>query len=315
VKVKARQSLRFLLAGTMVLATVGCETKKPSPKPPASREQAAPPPKAPPTPPPDGPAQPPVVSAGCGALAADPVSQENGRTADMLAWRPFGRAESGWRTYAPRVAHEIGVDCPPESAGFAEALRAWQRSRGMPDDGRMGESVFLAMKARWQENRPFVRTSARGLCPAPPADDALETATPSEGYMGKVVQARAGALEAYRRMTAAAREEAPEIFSDPNALAIFSAFRSPESDAQRCARDGNCDGVRRATCSPHRTGLALDLYVGRAPGFGPDSSVDPNRLHQSQTPIYRWLVANAERFGFVNYPFEPWHWEWTGEAP
>jgi zinc D-Ala-D-Ala carboxypeptidase len=21
------------------------------------------------------------------------------------------------------------------------------------------------------------------------------------------------------------------------------------------------------------------------------------------------------RFGFVNYPFEPWHWEWTGEPP
>jgi LAS superfamily LD-carboxypeptidase LdcB len=35
----------------------------------------------------------------------------------------------------------------------------------------------------------------------------------------------------------------------------------------------------------------------------------------SGTPAYRWLVANAGRFGFVNYVFEPWHWEWTGEAP
>ena len=35
----------------------------------------------------------------------------------------------------------------------------------------------------------------------------------------------------------------------------------------------------------------------------------------SRTPAYRWLVANADRFGFVPYPFEPWHWEWTGEAP
>ncbi len=32
-----------------------------------------------------------------------------------------------------------------------------------------------------------------------------------------------------------------------------------------------------------------------------------------QTPAYRWLLANARRFGFVNYVFEPWHWEWTGE--
>jgi LAS superfamily LD-carboxypeptidase LdcB len=33
------------------------------------------------------------------------------------------------------------------------------------------------------------------------------------------------------------------------------------------------------------------------------------------TPTYQWLVAHAHRYGFVNYPFEPWHWEWTGEAP
>jgi LAS superfamily LD-carboxypeptidase LdcB len=59
----------------------------------------------------------------------------------------------------------------------------------------------------------------------------------------------------------------------------------------------------------------MDLYVGQAPGFGPDSSADPNRLYMTRTPTYRWLVANAHRFGFVNYPFEPWHWEWTGETP
>jgi LAS superfamily LD-carboxypeptidase LdcB len=46
-----------------------------------------------------------------------------------------------------------------------------------------------------------------------------------------------------------------------------------------------------------------------------DNSSDANRLYQTQTPAYRWLVRNARRFGFVNYVFEPWHWEWTGEAP
>jgi LAS superfamily LD-carboxypeptidase LdcB len=25
---------------------------------------------------------------------------------------------------------------------------------------------------------------------------------------------------------------------------------------------------------------------------------------------YWWLVANAARFGFKNYPKEAWHWEW-----
>jgi LAS superfamily LD-carboxypeptidase LdcB len=46
-----------------------------------------------------------------------------------------------------------------------------------------------------------------------------------------------------------------------------------------------------------------------------DSSADANRLYQVGTPAYRWLVANAARFGFVNYVFEPWHWEWIGQAP
>ena len=71
------------------------------------------------------------------------------------------------------------------------------------------------------------------------------------------------------------------------------------------------DGVRRATCSPHRTGYAVDLYLGQAPGYGPDSTADASRLYLSHTASYRWLVANAERFGFHNYPFEPWHWEWA----
>jgi LAS superfamily LD-carboxypeptidase LdcB len=46
-----------------------------------------------------------------------------------------------------------------------------------------------------------------------------------------------------------------------------------------------------------------------------DSSDDANRRFVSQTPVYRWRVENAARFGFVNYVFEPWHWEWRGVAP
>ena len=38
-------------------------------------------------------------------------------------------------------------------------------------------------------------------------------------------------------------------------------------------------------------------------------------LGQTQTATYRWLVAYARRYGFVNYVFEPWHWEWIGEVP
>ena len=97
---------------------------------------------------------------------------------------------------------------------------------------------------------------------------------------------------------------------------IFSGIRDPAADDARCLIEGNCQGVTRAFCSAHRTGLAVDLHVGHAPGFGPDSSDDSNRRAMVRTPAYRWLVANAARFGFVNYIFEPWHWEWSpAEAP
>jgi LAS superfamily LD-carboxypeptidase LdcB len=142
----------------------------------------------------------------------------------------------------------------------------------------------------------------------------LATAAPNESFGGKIIQIRAAALEAYRRMVAAARAEDPEIAADAEALTIFSGYRSPSYDAERCARDGNCNGVTRAQCSAHRTGLAFDLVVGHAPGYTVDSSADPNRLHMTRTPAYLWLVDNAQRFGFVNYVFEPWHWEWTGES-
>ena len=104
------------------------------------------------------------------------------------------------------------------------------------------------------------------------------------------------------------------IRHDPEWFRIFSGFRAPEADDLRCATDGNCQGIVRATCSAHRTGLAFDIHVGAAPGFGPDSSDDANRRAMVATLAYRWLVTNAARFGFVNYVFEPWHWEWSAPA-
>jgi zinc D-Ala-D-Ala carboxypeptidase len=113
-------------------------------------------------------------------------------------------------------------------------------------------------------------------------------------------------------MVAAARAEVPELAEDLEALDVFSGFRSPAYDAARCAREGNCGGVTRAKCSPHRTGYTFDLVVGSAPGQAVDSSDDANRLHMTKTSAYRWLVDNGRRFGFVNYVFEPWHWEYRG---
>jgi hypothetical protein len=46
-------------------------------------------------------------------------------------------------------------------------------------------------------------------------------------------------------------------------------------------------------------------------GVHADDATTDNRMLQTRTPAYRWMVANASRFGFVNYAFEPWHWEYV----
>lgn len=61
-------------------------------------------------------------------------------------------------------------------------------------------------------------------------------------------------------------------------------------------------------CSEHHTGRAIDIGTGDGP---------PLELDFEQTAAFRWLSANAGRFGFrLTYPpgnqwgydYEPWHW-------
>lgn len=236
----------------------------------------------------------------------------NGASLHALSWSPFGRGEHGWEIYAPMIAQEIGSRCAPDSSAFAHALAAWQRAHDIKDDGQMGQSTFMAMKGGWQSARPFVAVRATGLCPNPPSDNQLVQLDADEGYLGKAIQLRRDTAGAYRAMVAAAHDEAPEIFDDPQAMRVFSGYRSPAYDDARCKRDGNCGGVTRAKCSSHRTGYTFDLVVGHAPGHPVDSTDDANRLAMTRSPAYRWMVQNAGRFGFVNYVFEPWHWEYRG---
>lgn len=310
---KLREVMRFLGAGAagvgllllVVLRVTGCAPTLPAAlKPQPATETAAPPPAA---------TAPRPVSVQCRAEGWTAAAQANAISLQSLAWAPFGRPETGWQIYVPLIQHELATACPPDSEGFARALAGWQRTQGFTADGMLTELAFLAMKSTAQTRREFVRFTSTGVCPETP--NLVVAAKLEEGYGGKQVWMRPRALEAYRRMAAAARAEVPEIAADPRNLTIFSGYRSPSADAARCQADGNCDGIVRARCSAHRTGLAADMYVGQAPGFPPDSTADPNRLFMTQTPTYRWLLANAGRFGFVNYPFEPWHWEWTGESP
>jgi hypothetical protein len=257
-----------------------------------------------------------VVTTNCALPTAyAPAAAYNRAAETNLAFAPFGRPETGWAIYETQIGRTAGSVCLADSPGFARAIARWQAHAGLSPHGGVDPATFAAIKASWEAARPFVRARNSGVCPAPPDEAGLTTLPAADSWRGAPVRMRPGAARALEAMIAAARREVPQVAADPELLAAFSGYRSPAYDAARCAREGNCDGIVRAACSSHRTGLAVDLALGAAPGFAVDSSADANRLYQSRTPAYRWLVANASRFGFVNYAFEPWHWEWTGEAP
>ena len=230
-----------------------------------------------------------------------------------LQWTPFGPTEFGWETYLPLIQKELGAACAPGSPRFARALAEFQYAHDLPATGWFDAATFQVFRGLWQERRPFIMARVREEpCPDPPPLYQLGYLVESEEHADRLTRLlRRDVLAAYRLMVAAAREEVPEIAADPELLQIFSAFRDPEADAARCAAQGNCDGLRRAVCSPHRTGTAVDLYVGQAFGLGVDNTSPASRLHMTRGATYRWLVRNAGRFGFVPYVYEPWHWEWV----
>ncbi len=230
-----------------------------------------------------------------------------------LQWAPFGATEWGWEAYLPLIQKELNTGCAPGSPRFARALAEFQYAHSLPATGWFDPATFQVFRGLWQERRPFIMERVREQpCPDPPPLYQLGYLVESEEHADRLTRLlRRDVLAAYRLMVAAAREEVPEVAADPELLQIFSGFRDPEADAARCATQGNCDGLRRAVCSPHRTGTAVDLYVGQLGDTGVDNTSPASRLHMTRGATYRWLVQNAHRFGFVPYVYEPWHWEWV----
>ena len=247
-------------------------------------------------------------------LTWDMAVQANATSVNGLTWAPFNAPEYGWGTYLPLIQHEVGTGCAPGSVEFTRALAGFQAAHALPPTGQFDEATFKVFRGKWQERRPFIMARVRGEpCPDPPPLNQLGYLVAEEEHADRLTRlVRRDTLDAYRRMVAAARAEVPEVRANPELLQIFSAFRDPESDAARCATQGNCDGLRRAMCSAHRTGTALDLYVGHLEGLGVDNTSPESRRHMARTATYRWLVKNAGRYGFVPYVFEPWHWEYVG---
>lgn len=269
---------------------------------------------APPTPVAEAP---PVAAAplDCSAPAFTVAGQANAASLNTSAWmfsaatveKPEG---PGWAVYAPAIQRTLGTVCGPSTAAFAQALGVWQAQRGLTADGMMGRDTAGKLKEVWQARRAHLTRPCIEL----QKTDAVDI-PPELVWNDSQRRLQADTLAAYERMLAAARAALPAQFTTRGLLLVASAWRDPADDKASCTRNpGPCNGTAKATnCSAHWSGRAVDLNFGFIAGSDPTDSTYANRVHQSQAVVYAWMLDNAARFGFVNYYYEPWHWEWQGD--
>ena len=89
-----------------------------------------------------------------------------------------------------------------------------------------------------------------------------------------------------------------------------------DSSQQIGVRRSNCGTSHYAiyrmppsSCSPT---TALPGTSMHEQGIAIDFTVNGSSISGRSTPAFRWLAANAGRFGFHNLPSEPWHWSING---
>ena len=230
-----------------------------------------------------------------------------------LGWAFGGKQQRGWYLYTPLISQTLETGDEAAGPDFASALSRWQAGAGLRPSGVLDGETLYRMVSTWQgarlKNKEYATPDRLLQAPAsdfydPTRADALR-------------QVERETYAAYKRMVAAAAADpslglkvtaAGELAAEEKFLKIISSFRSREHQASLRAQSPGSGRAGLAVNSPHFTGRALDLYVGGEPVETKDS----NRALQVQTPAYRWLVANAERFGFRPYYYEPWHWEYVG---
>ncbi|HET6978462.1 MAG TPA: D-alanyl-D-alanine carboxypeptidase family protein [Pyrinomonadaceae bacterium] len=236
------------------------------------------------------------------ASAFTAATAENASLRNDLTWTFGGKQQRGWYLYDLLIGETLNVKSDPITTTFAESLAAWKKKRGLTANGVLDEDTLMALVSQWQSDRLKNRAYATPdqLLTAPPAD----FFDPSRA--DELRQVEKSTYAAYKKMVAAASAD-PSLKLGGQYLKIVSAFRSREYQDNLRRQSPNAGSAGLAVNSPHFTGRALDLYVGGSPVDTKDS----NRAIQVNTPVYRWLVRNAERFGFRPYFYEPWHWEYV----
>jgi zinc D-Ala-D-Ala carboxypeptidase len=161
-----------------------------------------------------------------------------------------------------------------------------------------------AMLAALDIPEALIRARSLRLCAE--ADELVVAEAGDDGRQHRLTPAAAAA---WRSMRAAA-------LNDGVVIRIASAFRGIDRQVE-ILREKLAQGVPIAAIltasappgySEHHTGRAIDITT---------DGVAPFEVEFEHTAAFRWLTANAARFGFVlsfphgnryGYQYEPWHW-------
>ena len=234
--------------------------------------------------------------------------------------------ELGWRVRYDAIARFLGfTNFGPDERTFAEAVARWQRSQGLKGDGIIGPQTWARLRgslATDDGGRPPASPGPTSFRPTPvesPGGGRIRDKTepdradlvPVTGFGAKRIELHRYAAEAWRALVDAARNDG---LREPLLLPVsghrdvarqkrlwqeaLDKYKSAEEARKWVAPPGG---------SPHHSGRAIDFYLG-----GKNSSGNVANLRT--LPAYKWLVANAARFGFYPYEREPWHWEYNPPA-
>jgi LAS superfamily LD-carboxypeptidase LdcB len=243
-----------------------------------------------------------IAASTTSSNAFSAAAAQNAILRNEVTWTFGGKQQRGWYLYDLLIGKTLDTSHDPITNEFAATLAKWQKKRGLRSDGLLDEASLMKLVSHWQSDRLKTRN------PATPDQLVLAPTTDfyDPGRATELRQVERNTYEAYKQMIAAAHAD-PTVNLTDKYLKIISAFRSPEYQEQLRRQSPNAGRAGLAVNSPHFTGRALDIYVGGSPVDTKDS----NRAIQVNTPAYRWLVRNAERFGFRPYFYEPWHWEYV----